>query len=194
MAKAEKNAVTKVQLHKNICSEMNRIYKEKNERYQDSFSTTFTEYGPTALMLRLDDKLNRVKALLRDGNLPTGDESIQDTLQDLANYAIMGIIELGEEVKAPPKKKKKAASQKTDVPLTDLEAELMSHTKGNLLQIADSLEVIVARKASKTNMISKIISTVKDEEVIYSAIDSLFSDEEEVVSEKKTTPKKTSKA
>lgn len=43
--------------------------------------------------IRLEDKLNRLKALTRNGNQQVNDESIDDTLMDLANYAIMTLVE-----------------------------------------------------------------------------------------------------
>ena len=43
--------------------------------------------------IRLEDKLNRLKSLLKKESLVT-DEKIEDTLMDLANYAIMTLIEL----------------------------------------------------------------------------------------------------
>jgi hypothetical protein len=43
--------------------------------------------------IRLEDKLNRLKSLTRSGDQQVNDESIDDTLMDLANYAIMTIVE-----------------------------------------------------------------------------------------------------
>ena len=45
--------------------------------------------------IRLEDKLQRVKNLVRNGGAAVNDESIDDTLLDLANYAIMTLIERG---------------------------------------------------------------------------------------------------
>ena len=47
--------------------------------------------------IRLEDKLNRLKSLNFSKSAKVN-ESIEDTLMDLANYAIMTLIELeGEE-------------------------------------------------------------------------------------------------
>lgn len=43
--------------------------------------------------IRLDDKLNRLKSLAKNP-AQVRDESIRDTLLDLANYAIMTVIEM----------------------------------------------------------------------------------------------------
>ena len=48
--------------------------------------------------IRLEDKLNRLKSLNFSRTIKVKNESIEDTLMDLANYAIMTLIELeGEE-------------------------------------------------------------------------------------------------
>lgn len=46
--------------------------------------------------IRLSDKLNRFKMLSKGKDALVNDESIRDTLIDLANYAIMTIMELEE--------------------------------------------------------------------------------------------------
>ena len=46
--------------------------------------------------IRLGDKLNRFKALTKSGSQQVSDESVRDTLIDLANYAIMTILEMEE--------------------------------------------------------------------------------------------------
>lgn len=79
--------------HMQICKEMNELYKRKNADYGDSFSKTYEEYGAVMLAIRLEDKLQRFKRLIKAKN-QVQDENIQDTLIDLANYAIMGIIEI----------------------------------------------------------------------------------------------------
>ena len=44
--------------------------------------------------IRLGDKFNRFKTLSRGGDQKVNDESIRDTLIDLANYAIMTVVEM----------------------------------------------------------------------------------------------------
>lgn len=83
-----------IEQHAKICDEMNKLYEQKNKDYGDSFSKGFEEYGLTMPCIRLEDKLNRLKSLVKNSNLEVKDESIIDTLKDLANYSIMTIIEL----------------------------------------------------------------------------------------------------
>ena len=44
--------------------------------------------------IRLSDKLNRVKALTKGDSQQVQDESLRDTLLDLANYAILAVMEM----------------------------------------------------------------------------------------------------
>ena len=88
---------TKVELHKQICTELNALYARKNHDYGDSFHQTFVEEGMAMPRIRLGDKFNRFKTLSRklDSQRVT-DESLKDTLLDLANYAIMTVLEMEE--------------------------------------------------------------------------------------------------
>lgn len=83
----------KVELHSRICDELTALYERKNHDYGDSFAKSFTEYGMAMPCIRLEDKLNRLKALTRSNEQKVSDESIDDTLMDLANYAIMTLVE-----------------------------------------------------------------------------------------------------
>lgn len=85
---------TKVQLHREVCEEINDLYARKNHDYGDSFHQTFVEEGMAMARIRLGDKFNRFKTLSRDGEQKVNDESIRDTLIDLANYAIMTVLEM----------------------------------------------------------------------------------------------------
>lgn len=88
-------ADTKVERHKEICEEVHKLYELKNHDYGDSFGKGFQEYGLIMPVIRLEDKLNRFKQLVnREGMVK--DESVEDTLIDLANYAIMTVLEMRE--------------------------------------------------------------------------------------------------
>lgn len=85
----------KIERHKKICLELNDIYSRKNHDYGDSFHQTFTEEGMAMPRIRLGDKLNRFKTLSRKlDSQRVSDESLKDTLLDLANYAIMTVLEM----------------------------------------------------------------------------------------------------
>lgn len=90
-------AMTKVAHHRMICDEINDLYAKKNHDYGDSFAQSFREEGMAMVRIRLGDKFNRLKALTRGGEQKVADESIRDTLIDLANYAIMTVLEMEGE-------------------------------------------------------------------------------------------------
>lgn len=78
-------------IHWEICRELNETYKAKNADYGDSFALVRKKY-PNAILIRLNDKLNRLETLMSGGKQHV-DESIDDTLLDLANYCIMELVE-----------------------------------------------------------------------------------------------------
>ena len=97
--------MNKIEIHKNICDSLNDLYKKKNQDYGDSFGKSYKEYGLTMSCIRLEDKLNRLKSLNKNGNAQVKDESIQDTLMDLANYAIMTTVAI--RIKSLPQEETK---------------------------------------------------------------------------------------
>ena len=70
--------------------------QEKNLAYGDSFTKTMDNWGLEALGIRLSDKLSRIASLVKQGKLKENDESLEDTLLDLAGYAVLGIKYLKE--------------------------------------------------------------------------------------------------
>ena len=89
--------MNKVEHHAKLCKELNDLYARKNADYGDSFGKSFEEEGLAMARIRLGDKLNRFKTLSRSVERKVLDESIRDTLIDLANYAIMTVLEMEEE-------------------------------------------------------------------------------------------------
>lgn len=75
-----------------ITSKMAEVYVTKNHDYGDSF-TRLRERYPNSILIRLGDKLNRLETLLTGECAKVKDESIDDTLIDLANYAVMELVE-----------------------------------------------------------------------------------------------------
>lgn len=84
----------KIRQHEAICAELTALYKKKNRDYGDAFHTSFLEEGMAMPRIRLGDKFNRFKNLTRSGLRRVVDESIRDTLIDLANYAILTVMEI----------------------------------------------------------------------------------------------------
>ena len=75
-----------------ILNEIRQLHNRKNADYGDSFDKTLDEFGLVASATRMSDKFNRFKSLIRCGSSArVEDEKIEDTLIDLASYAIMTI-------------------------------------------------------------------------------------------------------
>ena len=83
--------------HMELCKYLNNLYATKNKKYGDSFSITVQKYGIIAALTRLSDKWQRFETLILTKDPGTPDESIRDTLLDMANYCIMTVMELDQK-------------------------------------------------------------------------------------------------
>ncbi|WP_297949655.1 nucleotide modification associated domain-containing protein [uncultured Lactobacillus sp.] len=72
------------------------ILQAKNQAYGDSFTKSLDEDGLLVLKIRLGDKFNRISSLIKRDELKENDESLEDTLLDLAGYSILGLKYLKE--------------------------------------------------------------------------------------------------
>ena len=79
-----------------ITREMADTYAAKNHDYGNSFGESMDEFGLISAVVRMNDKMKRIKsfAKLCPEAMKVKDESIQDTLLDLANYAVMTLVEM----------------------------------------------------------------------------------------------------
>lgn len=82
---------------KKITDKMLELYSSKNELYGDSFNQLMHELGLVAGLVPLDNKLRRIKSIIKGTEVKY--ESLEDSLFDLADYAIMMIIHLREKEK-----------------------------------------------------------------------------------------------
>lgn len=82
---------------KDITEEMNALYERKNHDYGNSFSETFRKLGIISAATRMLDKMNRIVSLVTKDQQKVNDESIRDTLIDIANYAVMTIMEIDKK-------------------------------------------------------------------------------------------------
>ena len=82
-----------VENFKKVTKEMESLYEKKNKDYGNSFDKSLDEDGLLVLKIRLGDKINRFSKLINtpEEDRQVKDESIRDTLIDLANYAAMGV-------------------------------------------------------------------------------------------------------
>ena len=78
-----------------IALELIDLHNRKNNDYGNAAHQSYKEFGIISYVIRLNDKLNRLKSLTKPGaTMKVQDESIIDTLKDLAAYAIMAIESL----------------------------------------------------------------------------------------------------
>lgn len=89
-----KEFADRLQEHENICTYLHDLYYRKNSDYGGSVTETFNKYGLVSFLVRLEDKLNRARSLTQKGSAKVNDEKIEDTLMDMANYAMLAVIEL----------------------------------------------------------------------------------------------------
>lgn len=76
---------------KDIVKEMIETYVRKNHDYGNSFDKSLDKFGLVASVVRIGDKMNRIESLVQKKAM-VQDESIRDTLLDMANYAIMTVM------------------------------------------------------------------------------------------------------
>lgn len=98
--------MTKYDKMKDLTNVILKIYKDKNADYGDSFSKSYKEFGIIAPVVRMSDKMERIKQLSKGEDIKVKDESLKDTLIDIANYALMLVVEMDleeeEEYRAIP--------------------------------------------------------------------------------------------
>lgn len=87
-----------VQPFVDITTDMAKTYAAKNHDYGNSFEQSCDKFGIIASVVRLGDKMNRIESLTTK-EAEVKDESIKDTLLDLANYAIMTVMWLNQQPK-----------------------------------------------------------------------------------------------
>lgn len=68
------------------------LFRRKNQDYGDAFARC----GIIGVMVRLEDKLQRFLSIQRRGVTLVNDETLEDTLFDLHNYAAMALMLLRE--------------------------------------------------------------------------------------------------
>lgn len=80
---------------RSITENMLKTYIEKNTDYGDSFNKSIEEFGIIAAVVRMNDKMNRIKNLCKNQHvIQVKNETIEDTLLDLANYCILTVINI----------------------------------------------------------------------------------------------------
>ena len=77
-----------------ICDGLIDLQSKKNADYGDSFNRNVEEFGLLAALIPISNKFHRLSQLIKSQDAQVKTESIEDTLKDLACYAIMTINNL----------------------------------------------------------------------------------------------------
>lgn len=84
-----------VQKFMDITANMAKTYAAKNHDYGNSFDQSLDKFGLIASIVRMGDKMNRLETLVTK-KAQVKDESIKDTLLDLASYSVMTLMWLNK--------------------------------------------------------------------------------------------------
>lgn len=76
-------------LYNSIVDNMKEVCNQKNKDYGTSVQDTYEKFGDLAYIIRLHDKWNRINSLMESGKAEVKDESIDDTILDMANYLLL---------------------------------------------------------------------------------------------------------
>ena len=80
--------LSKTKSKKEIMKENRELYIRKNADYGNSFE----DFAWIGLLVRLNDKINRILCLMDSDNIKVKDERVEDTIQDLYNYGILSLM------------------------------------------------------------------------------------------------------
>lgn len=89
--------MNKIEKHEQICNEIHEMYIKKNADYGDSVGELYQKLGDISFLTRISDKYHRLMNLMTDNDgykkKEINYESVDDTIQDLANYCIIWLME-----------------------------------------------------------------------------------------------------
>lgn len=93
------NKTEYLKFHRECCERMMRITQAKNADYTGEGDDPFANFSRVEAMgvtdtcrgflVRMLDKVSRITSFVQKGILEVKDESVEDTLLDLANYCIL---------------------------------------------------------------------------------------------------------
>ena len=95
-------------IYQHIINNLEDTYKKKNSDYGNSVGDTYEKFGDISFLTRITDKYNRILSLSSKGGVEeVKDESIEDTILDLANYCLLWLVEreyAGQQKEVKPTK------------------------------------------------------------------------------------------
>lgn len=100
-----------LEFHQKTCQYMIEVTKKKNADYTGTGSDPFANFrrceqldicsAEQGFLTRMTDKLARINSYVQKGELQVKDESVTDTLIDLANYSILMAGYIKSKAKKP---------------------------------------------------------------------------------------------
>ena len=102
MSQPQTRQEMRISQYNKIRNEAFGIFKKKNSDYGDAFA----DYGSVGVIVRMGDKIRRMSSITSNSITLVEDECLRDTLMDLANYAVMGLILLDEKSETASKEEK----------------------------------------------------------------------------------------
>ena len=84
--------ISKTDLHRDLCLGLNKTFVKKNHDYGDSFAKA-RHVIPNYTLGKLYDKFQRFMTLTQTETAAVTEETIEDTLLDLADYCVMEVLE-----------------------------------------------------------------------------------------------------
>lgn len=78
---------------KELMAQQRAMYDRKNTDYDNSFHHTVERFGLVAALVRVTDKMERIKRL-QSSKAQIKDESLRDTVSDAVNYLLMFSAEM----------------------------------------------------------------------------------------------------
>lgn len=82
-----------------ILQEMRELYENKNSDYGNSFNETIQEFGFVPAVARINDKVKRMKNIVKGQEMNVKEETFRDCLMDCANYCVLTLMEIENKAK-----------------------------------------------------------------------------------------------
>ena len=82
-----------------ILQEMRELYEKKNSDYGNSFNETIHEFGFVPAVARINDKVKRMKNIVKGQEMNVKEETFRDALLDTSVYCILTLMEIENKAK-----------------------------------------------------------------------------------------------
>ena len=75
-----------------MCKFLSQTLSKKNKDYDNSFEQTIKDYGLITIPITLEHKMRRISNIIKKNREHLINETLEDSLLDLAGYAILSVI------------------------------------------------------------------------------------------------------